>query len=63
MEILVFLYVLGALFSVVMFVWFIVTMNAILRELREIKTQVVYIGELGDYISSHSMFDEDESQR
>ncbi len=63
MEFAIVIYVIALVIALLVWIWFIVTMNSMLKELRDIRTQVVYLGELGDYITSHPMFDDDPKQK
>jgi hypothetical protein len=63
MELAIVIYIIALVIALIVWIWFIVTMNSMLKELREIRTQVVYLGELGDYITSHPMFDDEPMQK
>ena len=55
-------YFIAFMVTLAIWIWFVVTMNSMLRELREMKVQLVYLGELTDYMASHSFFEDDRKK-
>ena len=62
MELIIVFYFIAFMIALAVWIWFIVTMNSMLRELREMKVQLVYLGELTDYMASHSFFEDDKKK-
>ena len=56
------IWVIAAVVSLVVFIWFLATLSAILTTLREIRDQTTYTGQLLDYIASNDFFTETDSE-